>query len=301
MPIFNGQIRDIPEPHLTFYLILQQLWLLGKECAPRGLKVRELIDFHYTLPPRVRFMCFDARKLNLDYIKQEFMWYCRGDNKDVSIKHIAKMWDSLINQDGTINSNYGHYLFSSSAGKNQGYSNFKRAASELIKDPDSRRATICILSNDHLNSDTKDYPCTSYINFHIRENKLIMYVRMRSQDAIFGMGNDAPCFSFIHEMMYTVLKVIYKDLQMGNYHHTADSFHVYERHYEMVEKILHEPFVSVDYHEACPSMVDLDIGILPYISSPHHISRYKNNPNSPFITWILARDNTETLVNPEHV
>ena len=33
-----------------------------------------------------------------------------------------------------------------------------------------------------------------------------MTVRMRSQDAIFGMTNDAANFSFIHEMIYVTLR-----------------------------------------------------------------------------------------------
>ena len=60
---------------------------------------------------------------------------------------------------------------------------------------------------------------------------------MRSQDAVFGMGNDAPCFSFIHEMMYNLLKRNYPKLQYGKYFHIADSLHVYERHFEMLDKI----------------------------------------------------------------
>ena len=75
---------------------------------------------------------------------------------------------------------------------------------------------------------------------------------MRSQDAIFGMGNDAPCFSFIHEMVYTELLAAYPDLEMGEYCHFADSFHLYERHFEMLEALASDsPYLEVD----CPKMV----------------------------------------------
>jgi thymidylate synthase len=274
-------------PHWHFYRILYELWYKGKECSPRGLKVKELINYNYTLPPRVRFMCFNHRKLNIDYVKQEFMWYRNGDRKDTSIRHLAKMWDDLINTDGTINSNYGWYLFNVEACNSGHPNNFLRIVDELKKDPDSRRAAVCILNNDHLNSITKDYPCTSYLNFHIRENKLHMYVRMRSQDAIFGMGNDAPCFSFIHEMVWAALRNTYSALEMGNYHHTSDSFHVYERHYDMIQNILREPLVYEDYHDECPIMTS--------VMKPNTVD------DNPFERWLLTRKDITTLISPEHL
>lgn len=279
--------------HHLFYEILSYLWDCGQECSPRGLRCKELTNFSYTLPGRVRFMCFDHRGLKMDYVKQELLWYLRGDKSDVSILRNAKMWEGLVNEDGSINSNYGQYIFHLPGDLYGSQSNFFRVVHTLIKDRDSRRAAICILNNAHLDSDTKDYPCTCYLNFHIRDDQLHMYVRMRSQDAIFGMGNDAPCFSFIHELMWQVMRKQdgFETLRLGNYHHMADSFHVYERHYEMMEKILMDPHVTYDYHEDCPEFTtaawhDLT-GIL-----------HGNPPKTafePFTRWILRRNNAATL------
>lgn len=226
--------------HYAFLRILGDV-IDGHEVAPRGLKIKELNNYTYTLPPFARLMNFESRKLNLDYIKREFLWYLKGDRYDTSICDHARMWIGLINGDGSINSNYGQYVF----GEQQ---QFWRVVKTLEDDKDSRRASIMILNHEHLDSDTKDVPCTYAINFRIRDNKLHMTVHMRSQDAIFGMGNDAPAFSFIHEMMWQALKVKYEDLEYGDYFHVADSFHVYERHFEMMEKIVRQddPFVPIN-------------------------------------------------------
>lgn len=215
----------------TFKGILKQLYDNGQTSSPRGLEVLEVNNFCYEVQPYVRFMSFKSRKLNIDYIKREFLWYLQGDPADLSILEHAKMWRGLVNLDGTINSNYGQYIFGDGRG-------FMRVVNELERDKDSRRASIMILSNKHLDSETKDYPCTYAINFRIRGNYLYMTVHMRSQDAIFGMGNDLPCFSFIHEMMYHMLKATYPKLSYGSYFHIADSFHVYERHFKMLETIV---------------------------------------------------------------
>lgn len=291
-----------------FYHILESLWLYGKEVSPRGLPCKEITNFTYTLPPRARFMCFDERKLKLDYIKQEFLWYLRGDPLDISIKFQAKMWEGLINDDGTINSNYGYFIFNPQ-GADGKISNFHRVVHELIADPDSRRAVICILANSYLNSETKDYPCTCYINFHIREDQLNMMVRMRSQDAIFGMGNDAPCFSLVHELMWITLTKKYPDLKLGNYFHMSDSFHVYERHYDMIKKIVDKPRVSVDFHEGCPSMNDPSIAH-ELLNLANNVEDFKTqnilNKNLPrllwpFSQWLMTRDDPNTLVGGQHL
>lgn len=246
----------------AFRRIFNNLQYFGNYCSPRGEKIIELEDYGFQLKPYNRFSNFEGRKLSLDYIKAEFIWYMTGDKYNVSIGEFAKMWKTLVNTDGSINSNYGQYIFGQ---QNQ----FGRVADLLKKDKDSRRGSIIILSAEHLASDTRDYPCTYSINFRIRNNTLNMSVSMRSQDAIFGLGADIPCFSFVHEMMYLILKETHTELEYGEYHHRADSFHVYEKHFGMLQEMAD----SADYTEVvCPHIKDagevrfllaLDYSVIP--------------------------------------
>ena len=214
----------------VFTDIFRNLVRRGNFVSPRGQLVIEVENFSYSLPPFVRFCNFECRKLNLDYVKQEFLWYLKGNKFDQSILEKASMWKNLVNDDGSINSNYGQYVFGDQK-------QFDDVVKTLIADKDSRRASIVILADRHLKMLTKDVPCTYSLNFRIRDNFLNMSVHMRSQDAIFGMGNDAPAFSMIHEMMLNTLRGTYPELKYGNYFHIADSFHVYERHFEMLNKL----------------------------------------------------------------
>lgn len=206
----------------------------GNIISPRGEKVIEVENFMYELPPYVKFQNYDVRKLSFNYIKEELLWYLRYNFRDTSIIQFASIWKNLIQDNGIINSNYGAHLFGYYYGQDSQFSNVIRI---LTEDKDSRRASMVILSTKHLFLE-KDIPCTYALNFRIRNNALNMTVHMRSQDAIFGMGNDAPAFSMIHEMTHCVLKETYSDLVLGTYTHFADSFHVYERHFEMLEKIV---------------------------------------------------------------
>ena len=212
----------------------------GVKTSPRGQESIEIENYTYDLPPFVRFTSFKSRNFNLDYVKREFLWYLKGDKYDVSISAHAKMWAGLINIDGSINSNYGQYIFKVNPvmiGLEFPTSQFNNVIDQLKADKDSRRASMMILSKDHLLSKTNDVPCTYSINFRIRDNTLNMSVRMRSQDLFYGMANDAPAFSFIHELMLNTLKEFYPELKYGNYHHSVDSAHAYARHFELLEKI----------------------------------------------------------------
>src|ERR1039458_3753264 len=242
--------------------IYRRLKSEGKLCAPRGLQILEVENFSYSLAPYVRFPNFEARHLNLDYIREEFQWYLGGDPYDLGILQHASIWRNLVLR-GRLNSNYGLYVFRKGG--------LEWAATELAHDKDSRRACITILDDTHLKAETLDVPCTAYMNFRIRNNKLNMSVHMRSQDAIYGMTNDAPAFSFVHEMLYVTLRdTCYADLQMGDYHHTADSFHVYARHFKMLDELCKDgaefttievPRISgaqeVDYLRSCSWMTDV--------------------------------------------
>lgn len=235
----------------------------GNLVSPRGQPVIEIEDYSYTLPPYARFANFGARKLKLDYVRKELLWYFRANPLDSSIVDAASIWQELPNSDGSINSNYGAHVFgkryepvvhpsaryedyhfdepfnSVSVGALAYTSQLDYIVKTLLSDKDSRRASAVILNRAHLLSpQTKDYPCTYALNFRIRNNELKMSVHMRSQDAVFGMGNDAPAFSVIQELVFVLLRDGgYPDLKMGSYHHTADSFHYYERHFAMVKTI----------------------------------------------------------------
>lgn len=215
---------------VVFRKIYRDVVSRGTFVSPRGQRVLEIENYTYELPAFVKFQSFESRKLNIQYIKDELLWYIRGDKFDLSITEKAKIWQQIVNSDMSINSNYGQYIFS-------GVKQFDNVVKTLSDDRDSRRGSMMILQEAHLVSDTKDVPCTYALNFRIRDNNLNMSVHMRSQDAIYGMGNDAPAFSFIHEMMLNALRRSYPDLMCGTYFHCADSFHVYERHFQMLEKL----------------------------------------------------------------
>lgn len=207
-----------------FKKIYSDLWIRGKKLSPRNLLTIELENYHTDFLPDHQFINFECRKLNINYIKKEIQWYFKGDLTDLSICDEAFIWKKCVTN-GKLNSNYGYYLFTQAG---LGF-----VVNELKKDKDSRRALVSIFnSHQHLFSDNNDVPCTATLGFRIREGLLNMTVHMRSQDAIYGLGNDLPFFNLCWEIVSVALNI-----PQGKYHHFVESFHVYEKHFGMLQDI----------------------------------------------------------------
>lgn len=201
----------------------------GEAVAPRGQVCKEVCDYKFTLDMRHSpLTSFRARGLNLNYAKEEFKWYLRGDKFDDSIEKHATMWQKIKQPDGSYFSNYGQYIFPHQ---------IRFVINELTMDRNSRRASIVLLNERHLFIENKDVVCTYAINFRIRNNQLDMTVMMRSNDVIFGTTNDVFCFAMLYRMVYALLANIIP-LSVGKYTHFANSLHVYQRHFDMIGKLI---------------------------------------------------------------
>lgn len=223
----------------------------GDHLEERGQKYRSWDFAHIVFDSNLPILFnFKDRKLNAAYAIEEFLWYVRGDRYDRTIEQHATAWKKLQQPDGSFFSNYGHYIFSK-MGPN-GVSMFQFAAEQLLRNPSTRRAAIPLLETKHCFHENVDMVCTFGIQFFIRQGRLDMGVKMRSNDAVWGLTNDAFAFSMLHRLMFVALRDglfdygeesptcgrAYPNLRLGAYHHEANTLHVYERHYDMAQKII---------------------------------------------------------------
>ena len=213
------------------------------QSTPRDLKVNENINVSLIVnDPLQCLYSTPVRSSKKKYIAAELIWYFMGRRDVDFIKKYAKFWESIQNEDGTVNSSYGYLLFKKKSrfGKTQ----YEWALNSLIKDKDSRQAILHFNLPEHQYSTNKDFVCTMYGIFHIRENKLDFTVHMRSNDVVWGLPTDFAFFVLLQNQMLVHLQKTYPSLEMGKYTHVANSYHIYERHIDIVSKSLEHDFKS---------------------------------------------------------
>jgi thymidylate synthase len=220
------------------------------EIRPRGQLVREIPDAQIKLDPRYPFQGFKGRKYKIPYFREEMRWKLGANRYDDSIKQHAKMWEAVQNPDGTFNSNYGVFWFGEQKG-------FWTVVEELIRDRDSRRAVIPMLSREHMLPETIDTVCTEAVGFRIRDDKLFMSVHMRSSDQVFGLGTDVPTFSVLFMLVHGMIQPYYEGLRIGDITITAMSSHIYERHFPMVDEIVANYSPSTYSSERLPQAAEV--------------------------------------------
>lgn len=256
-----------------FFTACKALHANGIQASPRGQKILELNNYQFTLTnPYNNLVKISERKLSLKYVIAEWLWYCVARQDKFGSDYIARFapfWNTIRNEDGSLNSNYGFYFFSPMnavfpiTDPKWGYSNksqFDYITDLLNEDPESRQAIVNINNVSHKNGKTKDFPCTLGIQYFIRNGKLESTVVMRSTDLVLGFCNDIFQFAMFQIVFYNRMKHYYPELKMGSLTLFTGSLHLYERHWDMIYKIIKSegknrvefpfiPFFDLEYED----------------------------------------------------
>lgn len=148
----------------------------------------------------------------------ELLWYLSRDNRlDFIAPYVSQYTDET--EDGvTIYGGYGPRLFAQ-----DGQDQVRNVINLLTDRPTSRRAVIQIFDKEDIAVPRKEVPCTTTLQFFVREERLDMVVSMRSNDAYFGLPHDVFCFTMLQEIVARTLK-----RDVGIYRHFAGSLHIYK-------------------------------------------------------------------------
>ena len=215
-----------------FQNILKNIDEIGSESQPRDMKVKELPLTTIGIDSYLPIANFESRKFNWKYFAGELAWYLRKDNDVDYIGQFSGFWSTLTNPNtNQINSNYGSLLFNEQ---------LEWVVDSLKADKNSRQAIAFLNQPKFQFEGNKDFVCTMYANFFIRDNKLNMKIQMRSNDIFYGLTFDAPFFAFLQQSIHIKLLETYPELELGQYYHFTDNLHFYERHFDLAKSIQEE-------------------------------------------------------------
>jgi thymidylate synthase len=162
----------------------------------------------------------------------ELLWYLsKSDALKFIEPYVPRYKDDAEN--GILFGAYGPRIFSMRNGTDQLASVFTL----LRKKPGSRRAVIQLFNAEDIAEHHKEVPCTTTLQFFVRDDLLHLAVSMRSNDACLGLPHDVFCFTMLQEMVARKLGV-----ELGEYYHFAGSMHVYDRHLTALSDYLQEGY-----------------------------------------------------------
>lgn len=172
----------------------------------------------------------------------ELLWYLSGSDKlDFIEPYVPRYKEDA--RDGVLHGAYGPRLFAMDGKFNQ----LENVTALLRKRDWSRRAVIQLFDAKDISADFPEVPCTTTLQFHIRDGALNLGASMRSNDAYWGLPHDVFCFTMLQEMMAKRL-----GLQLGEYYHYAGSMHVYEKVVKGLEEYVEEGFQKTVEMPAMP-------------------------------------------------
>ena len=248
------------------------------QTSPRGLKINEILNQTIIINnPYSNLFSNEIREPSLRYLKEELKLYFSGNNKVKDFEAASKFWGKISDDGITTNSAYGHLLFVKK-NKLTCITQWEWAKRSLIKDKYTRQAIMHLNRPGH-QKDTLDFPCTMYLNFHIRNNKLNLIVRMRSNDILFGVFYDYSFFMLLMQCMKLELNKVYPELELGSYTHSADSLHLYEKDFEVIKSALNYQFKEVRIPR---------ISVNPILNLDNEEFKNSEFKNSEFGKWLIS-------------
>lgn len=214
-------------------------YLLSKEggdwSESRDGNVKEMLDVktHIRNPYR-RCVGGCGRNINVFFLLAEAMWIALG-RKDVAWLTLFNKQMAKYSDDGEVfHAPYGYRLrhwgnrsedkFVENTQAERGYDQLSDAIRLFTENKNTRQVVMSIWNPVFdLGFKTKDIPCNDIVMLKIRKGRLITTIANRSNDLHLGLPTNIFQFSFLTEIISSVLGV-----ELGTQTHNSQSLHLYD-------------------------------------------------------------------------
>ena len=161
-----------------------------------------------------------------------WIWQKKSNRIDELGSHV---WDEWAGEDGTIGKAYGYQLGIKHEYKEGQFDQVDRVLYDLKHNPASRR----ILTNIYNFQDLHEmnlYPCAYSMTFNVTGNTLNAILNQRSQDMLTANNWNVVQYAALVHMMAQV-----SGLEAGELVHVIADCHIYDRHVDLVKRMLDNP------------------------------------------------------------
>jgi len=226
--------------------LLREAWENGRECAPRGKKIKELLHTQVIIDDlRNNILTHPLRDCNFRFMVAEWLWIQSGRDDVAWISRFNSKIREFSDDGKIFLGAYGPRLMEQ----------LSWVIALLKKDPDTRQAVITIFEGCDFKTCGKDVPCTLSLQLLLRQDKLHGVLTMRSNDLWLGTPYDIFNWSQITNSIAGELGV-----DTGSFTLQAGSSHIYESDWEKARGVVGEslkdyyPGYRYPYFERSPML-----------------------------------------------
>ena len=176
-----------------------------------------------------------------------WIWQKKSNRLDELGSHV---WDEWAQPDGTIGKAYGYQLGVKHQYPEGEFDQVDRVLYDLKHNPASRRILTSIFNHADLH-EMALAPCAYSMTFNVTGNTLNAILNQRSQDMLTANNWNVCQYAALVHMFAQV-----SGLQVGELVHVIADCHIYDRHVELVKKMLDNPTFEAPKFVVDPSVTD---------------------------------------------
>ena len=176
-----------------------------------------------------------------------WIWQKKSNRLDELGSHV---WDEWAQPDGTIGKAYGYQLGVKHQYPEGEFDQVDRVLYDLKHNPASRRILTSIFNHADLH-EMALAPCAYSMTFNVTGNTLNAILNQRSQDMLTANNWNVCQYAALVHMFAQV-----SGLQVGELVHVIADCHIYDRHVDLVKKMLDNPTFEAPKFEIDKSVTD---------------------------------------------
>ncbi len=162
----------------------------------------------------------------------------------------SHVWDEWVGEDGTIGKAYGYQLGVKHKYPEGEFDQVDRVLYDLKHNPASRRILTSIYNHADLH-EMNLAPCAYSMTFNVTGNTLNAILNQRSQDMLTANNWNVCQYAALVHMFAQV-----SGLEAGELVHVIADCHIYDRHVDLVKKMLDNPMYDAPRFEIDKSVTD---------------------------------------------
>ncbi|MBT0551796.1 thymidylate synthase [Riemerella anatipestifer] len=233
--------------------LLQHILDHGTDKTDRtGTGTRSVFGYQLRYNLSKGFPLVTTKKVHLKSIIYELLWFLKGDT---NIKYLndngVSIWDEWADDNGNLGPVYGAQWRSWKGADGRVIDQISEVIHQIKTNPDSRRLIVSAWNAAEI-PNMALAPCHALFQFYVADGKLSLQLYQRSADVFLGVPFNIASYALLTMMVAQVC-----GLKVGEYIHSFGDVHIYNNHFEQVQKQLSREPRPLPTMKLNPSVKDL--------------------------------------------